>query len=174
MMLQRKFPEALQALQKFPGEILDTHSGRAPKAFFEGLIYHYQGDTPKAAAALDHARVVAGQLVHESPDDAARHALLGEILAALGQKNAAISEGARATELLPESEDAYDGPQISAALASIYAWSGEYDEALRLLDHLLQTPNGITVPLLKLDPVWDRLRKDPRFQALIDKYGVKP
>jgi serine/threonine-protein kinase len=106
-------------------------------------------------------------LVHESPDDAPRHALVGEILAALGQKDAAISEGKRATELLPESQDAYDGPQISAALAAIYAWVGEHDEALGLLDHLLQTPSGITVPLLKLDPVWDPLRKDPRFEKLV-------
>jgi serine/threonine-protein kinase len=116
---------------------------------------------------------VAEQLVRESPDDAPRHALLGEILAALGQKDAAVSEGRRATQLLPESEDAYDGPQISAALAEIYAWTGENDEALQLLDHLLATPNGMTVPLLKLDPVWDPLRQDPRFQALIDKYGAK-
>ncbi len=171
--LERKFPEALQAVQQFPGEILDTHTGRVPKAFFEGLIYHYQGDKLKAAAAFEHARIDAEQLVHESPDDAPRHALLGEILAALGQKDAAISEGKRATELLPESQDAYDGPQISAALAVIYAWVGEHDEALGLLDHLLQTPSGITVPLLKLDPAWDPLRKDPRFQALIDKYAAK-
>jgi serine/threonine-protein kinase len=75
--------------------------------------------------------------------------------------------------LQPESQDAFDGPQISARLAEIYVWVGEYDEAFRLLDHLLDTPNGITVPLLKLDPVWDPLRKDPRFQALIDKYGPK-
>jgi TolB-like protein/Flp pilus assembly protein TadD len=173
MTLERKFPEALQAVQQFPGEILDTHTGRVPKAFFEGLIYHYEGDKVKAAAAFEHARIVAEQLVHESPDDAPRHALLGEILAALGQKDAAISEGKRATELLPESQDAYDGPQISAALAEIYAWTGENDEALRLLDHLLHTPSGITIPLLKLDPVWDPLRKDARFQALIDKYGAK-
>ena len=59
---------------------------------------------------------------------------------------------------------------MRAALAMIYATSGESEEAFRLLDHLLQTPNRITVPLLKLDPVWDPLRKDPRFQALIDKY----
>ncbi len=165
--LERKFPEALQAVQQFPGEILDTHTGRVPKAFFEGLIYHYQGDKLKAAAAFEHARIDAEQLVHESPDDAPRHALLGEILAALGQKDAAISEGKRATELLPESQDAYDGPQISAGLAVIYAWVGEHDEALGLLDHLLQTPSGITVPLLKLDPAWDPLRKDPRFEKLI-------
>ena len=173
MTLERKFPEALQAVQQFPGEILDTHTGRVPKAFFEGLIYHYQGDKLKAAAAFEHARVVAEQLVHESPGDAPRHALLGEILAALGQKDASISEGKRATELLPESQDAYDGPQISAALAEIYAWTGENDKALQLLDHLLQIPNGLTVPLLKLDPVWDPLRKDPRFQALIDNYMAK-
>jgi serine/threonine-protein kinase len=173
MTLERKFPEALQAVQQFPGEILDTHTGRVPKAFFEGLIYHYQGDKLKAAAAFERARIVAEQLVRESPDDAPRHALLGEILAALGQKDAAVSEGKRATQLLPESEDAYDGPQISAALAEIYAWTGENDEALRLLDHLLATPNGMTVPLLKLDPIWDPLRKDPRFQALTDKYGAK-
>jgi tetratricopeptide (TPR) repeat protein len=112
--------------------------------------------------------------VQESPNDAPRRAILGQILAALGQKDAAIAEGKRATELLPESEDAYDGPQITGHLAAIYAWTGENDQALRLLDHLLQTPNGITIPLLKLDPAWDPLRKDPRFQALIDKYAANP
>ena len=173
MMLQRKFPLALQTVQQFPGEILDTHAGRSPKAFFEGLIYHYEGDKAKAQAAFERARVVAEQLVRESPDDAPLHALLGEILAGLGQKGAAIFEGKRATELLPESQDAYDGPQISAALATIYACTGENDKALQLLDHLLQTSNGITVPFLKLDPVWDPLRQDPRLQALIDKFATK-
>jgi hypothetical protein len=75
---------------------------------------------------------------------------------------------------LPESEDAVDGPKATAALAQIYAWVGVHDEAFRLLDHLLAVPNGLTVPLLKLDPVWDPLRKDPRFQALIDKYAANP
>ena len=94
------------------------------------------------------------------------------MLAALGQEEA-INEGKRAVELLPESQDAFDGPQGTAALAQIYASTGEFDEAFRLLDHLLNVPNGLTVTMLKLDPVWDPLRKDPRFQALIDKYGPK-
>ena len=78
----------------------------------------------------------------------------------------------RAVELLPESQDAFDGPKITASLAEIYALTGESDEAFRLLDHLLQVPNGLTVHTIKLDPAWDPLRKDPRFQALIEKYAT--
>jgi hypothetical protein len=91
----------------------------------------------------------------------------------LGQKEEAIAEGKRAVELLPESQDALDGPQGTAALAEICAWTGEFDEAFRLLDHLLAVPSNITVPMVKLDPAWDPLRQDPRFQALIDKYSPK-
>src|SRR4029077_19259181 len=170
----RRFADALQALQQFRGEVLNAYEGSVPRAFLEGVFYHYQDDQPRAKMMFEQARVVAERLVNESPSDAPRRAILGQILAALGQKEAAIAEGKRATELLPESKDAYDGPQITGQLAAIYAWTGENDQALRLLDHLLQTTNGITVPLLKLDPSWDPLRKDPRFQALIDKYAANP
>ena len=140
LMLGRKYSEALREIEQFPGEVFDAHGGRAPKAFFEGLIYLCQGDKTKAMTALEHARAIAEQLVHESPNDAPRRAILGEILAALGQKEAAIAEGKRATELLPESEDAYDGPEITCRLAQIYALTGESDKAFRLLDHLLEVP----------------------------------
>jgi len=173
LMLQRKFPEALAAVQKFPGEILIVEgAGPIPKAFLEGIIHLAQGNKEKAQPALEHARLVSEQLLRDAPEDPRRHAQHGLILAALGQKQEAIAEGKRAVELLPESQDAFDGPRGIAALAQIYACTGESDEALRLLDHLLETPNGLTIPLLKLDPVWDPLRGDPRFQALIDKYAA--
>jgi serine/threonine-protein kinase len=59
------------------------------------------------------------------------------------------------------------------ALAQVYAIAGEKDRALQLVERSLNTPNGVTVALLKLDPIWDSLRNDPRFQALIDKYRAK-
>jgi len=169
LMLARNFPEALRAIEQFRGEVFDAHTGRTPKAFFEGLIYMYQGDKTRATDAFKHAHVIAEQLVQESPNDAPRRAVLGQILAALDEKDAAIAEGKRATELLPESVDAYDGPQITGQLAAIYAWTGEHEQALGLLDHLLQVPNGTTIALLKIDPAWDALRKDPGFQALLNK-----
>ena len=174
LMLQRKFPEAFAVVQKFPGETLIIEGAPPlPKAFLEGTIQLLQGDKEKAQPALEHAHLVSEQLLREAPDDAARHAQHGLILAALGRKQEAIAEGKRAVELLPESQDAFDGPKCIASLAQIYAWTGESDEAFRLIDHLLGVPNGLAISMLKLDPVWDPLRKDPRFQALIDKYAGK-
>src|SRR5213080_3656604 len=172
--LQRKFKEALRVIQQFRGEtLLVRASTTCPKASLEGTLYLYLDDKVNAHSAFERARIIAEGLVRESPDDAARHGQLGLILAGLGQKDAAVAEGKRAVELLPESQDAFDGPEITAVLAQIYAWTGEHDQAFGLLDHLLVVPNGITVPGLKLDPIWDPLRKDPRFQALIDKYAAK-
>ncbi len=174
LMLQRKFPEALQVLQQFRAETLFTNTtAPCPKAFVEGMIHLLQGEKTKAQPELEHGRVVSEKLLREAPGDPARHAQHGLILATLGQKQEAIAEGKRAVELLPESQDALDGPQGTATLAQIYAWTGEFDEAFRLLDHLLVVPNGLTVPMLKLDPAWDPLRKDPRYQTLIDKYSTK-
>ena len=173
--LQRKFADALQVAQQFRGETLKYPDfGLWPKASLEGRLYRYQDDKMKAQAAFERARTVAEQLVGDAPNDPGRHAALGVILAGLSRKEDAINEGKKAVELLPESEDAVDGPKATAALAQIYAWVGKHDEAFRLLDHLLTVPNGLTVFLLKLDPVWDPLRKDPRFQALIDKYAANP
>ena len=94
--LERKFPEALQVLQKFRGETLATNTtAPCPKTFLEGSIYMLQGDEAKARTALEHALVVSEQLLREAPDDPNRHAQHGVVLAALGQKEEAINEGKR-------------------------------------------------------------------------------
>jgi TolB-like protein/Flp pilus assembly protein TadD len=173
LMLQRNFPEALAVAEKFLGETLVIETtAPVPKALLKGIIHSLQGDKAKAQVELEQARIISDNLLREAPEDAARHAQHGLILAALGQKQEAIAEGKRAVELQPESQDAFDGPKITASLAQIYAFTGESDEAFRLIDHLLQVPNGLTVSILKLDPAWDPLRNDPRLQALIDKYAA--
>src|SRR5581483_11682499 len=170
LLLQRKFSDALAVLQQLPQNA--SHSDK-PKDLFEGAIYRFLNDNEKALAAFQRARPIAENAVREGPDDASRHVTLGLILAGLGEKDLAIAEGKRAVQLLPESQDALDGARVTLALAQIYAWTGETDEALQLLDRSLKTPNGITVFFLKLDPVWEPLRGDPRFQALIDRHEAK-
>ena len=80
----------------------------------------------------------------------------------LGQKEDAVNEGRKAVELLPESQDDSMAPGHRCACQNLRL-GRKHDEAFRLLDHLLAVPSGLTVPLLKVDPVWDPLRNDPRF-----------
>jgi TolB-like protein/Flp pilus assembly protein TadD len=165
LMLQRKFPEALGVLKQLPKDV--PYDEQLPE-LLEGAIHTFLNDKEEARSAFERARAIAEKLVREGPNDAKRHARLGLILAGLDRKDEAIAAGKRAVELGPESQDALDGPNITLGLAKIYTWTGEIDQALQLLDQSLNTPNGVTVPALKLDPIWDPLRSDPRFQALID------
>jgi TolB-like protein/Tfp pilus assembly protein PilF len=174
LMLQRNFPEALAVAEGFPGELLILETtAPVPKVLLKAIIHSLQGDKPKAQIEFEQARIISENLLREAPNDPGRYAQHGLILAALDRKQEAIAEGKRAVELLPESQDAFTGPRMTVSLAQIYAMTGASDEAFRLLDHLLQIPNGLTVPTLKLDPAWDPLRNDPRFQALIDKYDKR-
>src|SRR5437764_2276164 len=167
LILQRKFPDALVLLKQSPQ---DLYHKNKPKDLFEGAIYTYSNNKEKARPAFERARPIVEKALLESSDDASRHVTLGLILAGLGEKDAAIAEGKRAVELLPESQDALEGPKTAVALAQIYVWTGENGQALQLLERSLSTPNGVTVPSLRLDPIWDPLRSDPRFQALIERH----
>ena len=165
LMLQRKFHDAVTILNQLPG---DARSDEKPKEYLEGALYTFVNDKEHARSAFQRARSILEKAIQEGSDDASRHMMLGMVLAGLGEKDAAIAEGKRAVALLPESQDALDGPKMTLALAQIYAWTGENDAAFELLERSLITPAGVTVSSLKLNPIWDPLRADARFQALID------
>ncbi len=91
--------------------------------------------------------------------------------AGLGRCEEAKAEAKRAVDLLPETKDAFDGPIL--VLSRIHMMCGDLDTALALLDRSLQTPSDITIHELRLDPVWDPLRGDPRFQQMLAKSGAE-
>jgi serine/threonine-protein kinase len=95
------------------------------------------------------------------------------IYAGLGRCDDAVAEGKRAVELLPEAKDAFDGPILVVSRARICMRCGDLDTALALLDRSLQTPGGVTLPELRLDPIWDPLRNDARFQKMLAKFGAQ-
>jgi tetratricopeptide (TPR) repeat protein len=163
--LQRKFDEAAAVLKQLPG---DDRTDEKPKEYLEGALYTFVNDTEHARSAFQRARSVLEKAIEEGSDNASRHMTLALVLAGLGEKDAAIAEGKLAVALLPESQDALDGPKMTLGLAQIYAWTGENEAAFELLERSLTTPAGVTVSSLRLDPIWDRLRADARFEALID------
>jgi len=98
---------------------------------------------------------------------------LAKTLAQLGEREAALAEAQRATELRPESKDAFGGPEITEGVAQVHAILGDNDRAIEILDGLLSRPSAVTTQTLKINPIWDPLRGDPRFEALMQKYGAK-
>jgi len=68
----------------------------------------------------------------------------------------------------PTSQDPFEGPVEEYAMANIYALLGDADDAIPILKRLLQIPFGASVSpaLLRIDPIWDKIRNDPRFQEL--------
>jgi TolB-like protein/Tfp pilus assembly protein PilF len=165
LMLQRKFHDAVTILKQLPG---DLRSDEKPKEYLEGVLYTFVNEKKEAHSAFQRARSILEKAIQDGSDDASHHMTLALVLAGLGEKDAAIAEGKLAIALLPESQDALDGPKMTLALAQVYAWTGENDSAFELLERSLTTPAGVTVSSLKLNPVWDPLRSDSRFQGLIE------
>ena len=124
------------------------------------------GDVAAARATYqDAVQDIQRDLEKVAPD---YHAFLGQAYAGLGEAASAIAEGQKAMAMRPTSKDPFEGPGIEEAMAVIYALLGDGDHAIPILKRLLQIPYGgaITPAWLRLDPVWDQIRNDPRFQEL--------
>jgi TolB-like protein/Tfp pilus assembly protein PilF len=174
LVFQRKFDEAAREATKVPDDALTRYpNALCGKYLTSGLAKKRSGDEAGALQFFGNARRLAEKDIQQRPNDASAHANLAGALAWLGQKEAAFAAVKRAQELLPESKDAFEGPQITEALAQIYAIFGDAASAVPILDGLLQRPSQVTVAVLKLNPVWDPIRTDSQFQALLDKYGAK-
>ena len=137
------------------------------REWFVGLAARTFGNEERARTAFTAARAIEEKTVREQPDYAAAWSRLGLIDAGLGRKEEAIREGLRACELLPLSRDSVDAPSYITNLALIYAWTGEKDLALEQLATSAQIPGGITYGELKLNPQWDSLRGDSRFEKIV-------
>jgi serine/threonine-protein kinase len=107
-------------------------------------------------------------LVRSIPNDAQSHVFLGLSLALLGRKAEAIAAGERGVALQPTERDAFVGAYYQHQLVRIYILVGEPDKALDRLEPLLRIPYYLSPGWLRIDPNFDPLRKNPRFQRLVE------
>jgi len=173
-LLERKYKEGLREAESLPDDLFTSIPAKlCAKYYLIGFARKALQDETGARAAFLKAKGLIEAQLTQSSDSPDMLIQLAKILAFLGEKDAALAEARRATELLPESKDAFGGPEIAAGVAEVHAILGDNGRAIEILDGLLNRPSAVTVQGLKVNPIWDPLRNDPRFQLLIDKYGAK-
>ncbi len=173
-MLERNYEDALQWLAELPYDEHEDQHFYFQKDLTYASIYHATNNLSQMNIHAENARIVLEKKVNELSEDQRFRAALGIVLAYLGQKEEAIEEGELAVELHPVSKDAGQGPIYLINLAKIFVLVGEFDKALDQLEFLLPIPQAeflwqlISVPQLQLDPQWDALRGNPRFNQLLE------
>ena len=164
LMLAGRYDESIRQL-----EALAEFDPSFHKAWTsQGRVYTQKGDYTKAIAMHEKARALAGDLP--------------SLLGALGQAYALAGETERARELLRRIEGisnarqrtgASRGPAVPAtAFAIIHIGLGEYDQALAWLERAMDQ-RQMPLSALKVHPVYNPLRGRPRFQALLERIGLR-
>jgi TolB-like protein/Flp pilus assembly protein TadD/class 3 adenylate cyclase len=194
---QGRLKEAAEILAKAPANSQDEalSFARAIQLYderrFDAAIVQIQQNTPAAfandprtmtllgycqkfAGHDDEARATftrAAAAMKPTPDSVvavdARNlpCYLAWVYAGLGEKEKAMEQARHA--IADYDGDALVKPFAETSLAIVEAQLGDIDSAVAALPHLLEVPNGETRGDLRINPLWDPLRKDPRFQKLV-------
>jgi len=171
---ERDFASAIKIVEQklstlIAGQSLDSYT----KAALVNLGYAYQwsGRAEEARNAFTRAirEIKPTPDTVVGPDANGTPETLALAYASLGEKQQALEQAQRA--VAGYATDAVNLPSAEVAFAQIQARFGDLDSAIAALPHLLTVPAGITTADLRYNPLWDPLRKDPRFQALLTKYA---
>jgi TolB-like protein/Tfp pilus assembly protein PilF len=141
--------------------------------FWVGVVARLKGDETSARAAFIKARAQQKEEIRGHPDDVTLLADLGLIDAGLGRKEEALNEGRRAMELGSSVKDSGTEPYVKMCFAMICAWTGEAELALGQLEASATSPGYHTYGNLRLSPLWDPLRGDPRFEKIVASLAPK-
>ena len=174
-LIDRNFAQAESVLTASPREDFQDidYSFYYPKAWFEAQIARAKGDSARATAAFTAARTILEQRLAVKPEHARTLAVLAQVDAGLGRKDLAIQEAQHAVDLMPLSKDVYDGALVLEGLTQVYTWTNEPDRAIQLLQKLAAMPSYVNYARIKLYPMWNPLRSDPRFRKIVNSLAPK-
>jgi tetratricopeptide (TPR) repeat protein len=150
--------------------------------FWLGWAQDIAGDHAAAQESCRQARSELDSFLKEQPENSSLIGYLALTNMGLGDKATALALSERGIAALPIEKDAASGAGPIEILARVAAQMGEPDRAIAALQQVLSIPNDgalerytpLTPALLRLDPMFDPLRNDPRFQKLVASLAPKP
>jgi tetratricopeptide (TPR) repeat protein len=148
-------------------EILDNQFEFVPSSLLRAHLETVRGNETMAKKYYDSARVFLERKQKTNPDDERLYSTLGIAYAGLGRNEEALRAGMRGVEMRSVEKEAWRGSFRLIDLAKIYAMTGDQEKAIDTLERLLSIPSEVSGVLLKIDPSWNSLRSNKRFQKLV-------
>jgi TolB-like protein/DNA-binding SARP family transcriptional activator len=161
-----RLEEGLAQLRSLPAEVEERPLFIAPRELLEADYLSLLGRQAEARERYTAARTDLLARLRERPDDYGLQLRLARTSAALGLRNEARTASRRAAELLPLHSDAYWGQLVLLQREYVSSALGEVDEAVTLLERLLDIPSFYSPAWLPLDPYLKPLHGHPRFERL--------
>jgi tetratricopeptide (TPR) repeat protein len=169
-LLDRDFDGALTQL-KYSKKDKDTYFEFIPHSQAIALVYKYLKNDNLSRIYFDSAKTELEKKFLADPEDIRLPVSLSITYAGLGEETKALGAFNKAVELAPKNAEILPINTQKSYLARIYTMLGDYDNAIKQIDYLLANYADFSVNILKLDPIYDPLRDQDAYKAIIDKYS---
>jgi len=171
--LERRYDAAIAAVAACKERFVTSSGGEQVPKEMIAVGAQWLASGRQRAALAPKLRAELERSLAARPDQPNNRLNLAFILATLGERQRALAETERALADMPLKRDALLGAQVLTGASQMHANLGEDARALDELEQALRLPGGPNIQEVKLDPIWDPLRNNPRFQQILAEHSSK-
>jgi eukaryotic-like serine/threonine-protein kinase len=169
-MYERNYTSAINRLRSIPLEVVQEEGLYLPKDLLFARWYTFSNQPELAKKHFEHARIILEIERQKQPENLAVRLSLASAYAGLGMLEKAREAASLESVKDDLQKDHFMGPNYYWDSADVYAQIGDQEKSIELLDHLLSVPSNYSVPLIRIEPAFDALRKNPKCDRMLQKH----